>query len=211
MNTLDYFLILPLLYAGYKGFKHGLIIELFTFLALFVGAYAGIHFSDMVAEKLKINFQWDSEYLPVISFTLTFLAVGAMVYFAGKTIEKGVKVVHLTPLNKIAGVFFSVLKMAYIVSLLLLIMEGYDTHKRVITEDTRNHSILYQPVKKIALLTIPGVGSSNLLLENVWKPKADSTGLSVEQLVRAKEISDSLGIDAKDAKTLLEVHEKYAQ
>lgn len=211
MNVLDYLIIIPLIYAGYKGFRHGLIIELFTFLAFFVGAYAGIHFSDLVAGKLKVNFHWNSVYLPVISFTIIFLAVGAMVYFAGKAIEKVVKVVNLSPLNKVAGIFFAVLKMIYILSLLVVILEGYDPHKRLINKETRDASVLYEPVKNMATYTIPGVGSSQLILENAWKSQVDSTGLSVEQLLRAKEIADSLGIDANDAKSITEVHEKYAR
>lgn len=44
MNFLDLIIILPLIYAAYKGFKHGFIIELFTLLAIIVGIYVGIHF-----------------------------------------------------------------------------------------------------------------------------------------------------------------------
>jgi membrane protein required for colicin V production len=80
MNFIDIIICIPLIYAAYKGFKHGLIIEVFTLLALFVGLYVGIHFSDFVANFLKETLEWESVYLPIISFTLVFLAVGAMVY-----------------------------------------------------------------------------------------------------------------------------------
>ena len=126
MNFLDILILVPLIYAGWKGFKHGLIIEVFTLLALVVGLYAGIHFSDGVSKWLKVTFQWDSEYLPVISFTITFLAVGAMVYFAGKAIERVVKVANLTPVNKFLGLFFAVLKMTYFVSVAIVLLESYD-------------------------------------------------------------------------------------
>ena len=122
MNFLDILILVPLIYAGWKGFKHGLIIEVFTLLALVVGLYAGIHFSDGVSKWLKVTFQWDSEYLPVISFTITFLAVGAMVYFAGKAIERVVKVTNLTPVNKFLGLFFAVLKMTYFVSVAIVLL-----------------------------------------------------------------------------------------
>jgi membrane protein required for colicin V production len=49
MNSIDILLIIPLVYAAWKGFKHGLIIEVFTLLALFVGIYVGIHFSDFMS------------------------------------------------------------------------------------------------------------------------------------------------------------------
>ena len=81
MNYLDILLVLPLIIGAWRGFKKGLIIELFTLLALLVGIYAGIHFSDFVAGILKNNLGMTSEYVPVIAFTITFLGVGAGVYF----------------------------------------------------------------------------------------------------------------------------------
>ena len=46
MNFLDILILIPILYGAYKGFKHGFVIELFTLLAILVGIYVGIHFSE---------------------------------------------------------------------------------------------------------------------------------------------------------------------
>lgn len=211
MNFIDILIIVPLIYAGYKGFKHGLIIEVFTLLALFIGLYAGIHFSDFIAAFLKNSFGWNSEYLPIISFTLVFLAVGAMVYFAGKAIEQVVRVVNLTPLNKIFGVFFAVLKMTYIISVILVITESYDEKGDFFPEEKKESSLLYHPIKAISTYTIPGMAESTIFLKNAFKSESDSTGLSVEQIIRAKEVADSLGIDANDAMEIKKVHEEYVE
>lgn len=211
MNFIDILIIVPLIYAGYKGFKHGLIIEVFTLLALFVGLYAGIHFSDFIAEFLKTSFSWDSEYLPIISFTIIFLGIGAMVFFAGKTIEQMVKVVNLTPLNKFFGVFFAVLKMLYIVSVILVIAESYDEKGDFFPEEKKENSLLYSPVKAVSTTTIPGMDASSIFIKNAFKAESDSTGLTVEQVLRAKEIADSLGIDASDAVEIKRVHDEYVE
>jgi len=71
--------------------------------------------------------------------------------------------------------------------------------------------LLYYPVKKVSTTTVPGVASSTIFLKNALKPEADSTGLSVEQIIRAKEVADSLGIDANDAKEIKRIHEKYIE
>jgi len=139
MNFIDVLIIVPLAYAGYKGFKHGLIIEVFTLLALFVGLYAGIHFSDFIALKLKEVFSWDSPYAPTVCFTMIFLGIGAMVYFAGVTIQKMVKVVNLSPLDKFFGVFFAILKMTYIVSVVLVLIESYDEKGSFIPADKKQN------------------------------------------------------------------------
>jgi membrane protein required for colicin V production len=211
MNFLDALIILPLCYAAYRGFKHGLIIEVFTLMALVLGLYAGIHFSDLVSDFMKRSFGWHSKWLPVLSFTFVFLAVGAMVYFAGKALERVVRVASLSPVNKFLGVFFAVLKMLYIVSIVIVLIESYDERGDFFPEEKKKESLLYYPVKKVSTTTVHGVASSTIFLKNALKPEADSTGLTVEQIIRAKEVADSLGIDANDAKEIKRIHDEYIE
>lgn len=208
MNYVDFVLLIPILYAAYKGFKNGLIIEVFTLLAFVVGIYAGIHFSDGTASWIKSSWDVKSEYLPVIAFTLTFLMVGAMVYFAGKFIEKVVDVTHLTPFNKIAGVIFGLLKMGYILSILIVLIESYDEKGNVIDQSTKDDSMLYEPIKQVSLTTIPRIKESTIFLKNALQEESDSTGIGIDDLIRAKEVADSLGLDENDLKQLVELHEQ---
>lgn len=209
MNFLDILILIPIGYGAYKGFKHGFVIELFTLLAILVGIYVGIHFSDYTANWLKTSFDWDSEYLPVVAFTLTFLGVGAMIFFGGKMVEQMIKIVQLSPLNKFLGVIFATLKSLYIVSVLLVLIESYDEKSNFFPEKTKAHSLLYEPVKDVSTETVPALGESTIFLKNALHNETDSTGLTVDQVLRAKEVADSLGIDANDAKQILEVHRKY--
>jgi membrane protein required for colicin V production len=209
MNFLDVLLIVPLIYAGYKGFKHGLIIEVFTLMALFVGLYAGINFSDFIAEKLKEVFGWDSPYAPTICFTFIFLGIGAMVYFAGVMIQRMVRVVNLSPIDKFFGVFFALLKMTYILSIILVLIESYDEKGDFFPEEKKEGSLLYYPVKGLSTYTVPGIENSTIFLKNAFKEESDSTGLTVDQVLRAKEVADSLGIDANDAITIKKIHDEH--
>ncbi len=205
MNFLDIIILIPLAYAAWIGFKKGFIIEVFTLLALLVGLYAGIHFSEFVSNAIKNTFTWDSSYLPTISFTLTFLAVGAMVYFAGKALEKIVKFAMLSPLNKIGGVIFALCKGSYLVSVVLLLLSSYDKSNKFIPLETKNSSLLYQPMLKLSKATIPGFEGSSFFQES----DSSNVTLTVDQVIRAKEIADSLGIDAKDVIELNEIYKEY--
>ncbi len=211
MNFLDLIIILPLIYAAYKGFKHGFIIELFTLLAIIVGIYVGIHFSDYTANWLKNSFGWTSEYTPVVSFTITFLAVGALIYFGGKTIEKMVKIAQLSSINKMLGVVFALVKTVYILSIFFVLIESYDEKSSFFPTETKENSLLYKPVLNTSMQSIPSLKESTIFLRNALKPESDSTGLTIEQVLAAKKTADSLGIDASDAKTIFEVHQKYNQ
>ncbi len=209
MNFIDIIILIPLIYAAWKGFSKGFIIEVFTLLALFVGLYAGIHFSDYTANWLKETFEWNSPYLPTVSFTLTFLAVGAMVYFAGKMIEQVVRVVQLSLVNKFFGMLFGLIKMLYIVSVFLILIESYDEKSDFFPETTKENSLLYKPVVNFSVLTIPALKESTMFIKNTFESQSDSTELSVNQIIRAKEIADSLGIDANDALELKKVYDEH--
>lgn len=210
MNFIDILFLIPIGYGAYKGFKNGFIIEICTLLALLVGIYAGIHFSDGTANLLKTSWNIHSEYLPVIAFTLTFLVVGAIVFFGGKMLEKVVDVAKLTPLNKFLGILFALIKVLYILSVLVVLIESYDEKGDIIKEETKTESLLYEPVKNISLTTIPRIKESTIFLSNSLRAEQDSTGLSVQDILRAKEIADSLGIDANDAMELKRIHDEYS-
>ena len=209
MNFIDVLLLIPIIYAVYKGFKNGFIIEICTLLALLVGIYAGVHLSDGTANLLKSNWNFDSEYMPVIAFSITFLVIGALVFFGGKMLEKVVDVAHLTPLNKFLGVLFALIKIIYFISVFVVLLESYDEKGDFIKEETKSESLLYEPIKKLSLTTIPRLKESTIFLTNAFKAEQDSTGMTVQQILRAKEVADSLGIDANDAMELKRVYDEY--
>lgn len=166
MNFVDILIIVPLAYAAWKGFKRGFVIELFMLLALIIGIYAGIHFSDWTSGVIASGFNFNPNYLPVIAFTVTFLAVGAMVYFLGKVIERMLKAVNLSPLNKLFGVLFSTLRMLYIISVILILLETYDERGAFIPSKVKTESALYSPVKTTASATIPAIQESTIWVKN---------------------------------------------
>ena len=167
-----------MIWGGWKGFRKGLIIELFTLFALFLGLYAGIHFSDYVAELIVSEGAEESSYIPVIAFVITFLAVGAMVYFGGKAVEKVIKVAQLSAVNKILGIVLGVFKMCFFVGTAVLILESMDDRNDFIKEETKENSLLYHPIKAIVTFTIPAFKESSLFL----KESIESTDLIPENL-----------------------------
>ena len=84
MNYIDIILCIPLVWGLYKGFTKGLIIEAATLVAFGLGVWGGIHFSDFIAQKIKETFDWQSPYLPVVSFALTFLVIIIIVFLIAK-------------------------------------------------------------------------------------------------------------------------------
>ena len=173
MNLLDIIFLILIAWSGWVGFKKGFVIELFTFLALFVGLYAGILFSDFLTKIIVEDFGSKSKYVSIISFTLIFLAVGAMVYFAGKTIEKIIKIVRLSLLNKIGGLFFGALKAAFFLGAGLILTESYDQRSDFISDEYKQGSLMYHPLKDMTRACIPAFDNSKLLIKDSIKDVRD--------------------------------------
>lgn len=184
MTILDGFLLLPLAYGAWRGFKKGLIIEVFTLLAIFVGIYLAVRFSDALSNKINDNVGEEYSSTPAISFTLIFLAVGALIYFGGIALEKVVKAVNLSVANRMLGLLFGTIKALYLLSIVLVTYQSYDPEGKLISEEARESSLLFNPIKNTSIKTIPLLGQSRLYLEGKFgSPEEENqTDTEIEDL-----------------------------
>ena len=57
MGMIDVFLVVPLLWGAYKGFKKGLIVEVFSLVALVLGIIAAVYFPQFAQKSITTTFQ----------------------------------------------------------------------------------------------------------------------------------------------------------
>ncbi|MBN2668482.1 MAG: CvpA family protein [Bacteroidales bacterium] len=157
MNYFDILIVIPLLWGAYKGFSKGLVIAVASLVALILGIYGAIKFSAYTGELVQNNFEIEDNYMPIISFSITFLAIVIGIHFIAKMLNKLVDAIALAWLNKIAGIVFGILKTAFIVSILIFIIETIDPNGQFIKEDYKTESLLYKPIKTIAPAIIPSL------------------------------------------------------
>ena len=162
MNYLDIIILVPMAWAAYRGFTKGFIIEIFGLLALAVGIYGSIHFSDYTAVWLREEFEMSSEFLPVISFSLTFLALVIVVHLLGKTVEKVAHIASLKLANKLFGSLFGLLKAALILSAVLIVLKNIDAKAQFLPQDKIKESLLFEPVHNLVAWLIPAIEDSEL-------------------------------------------------
>ena len=164
MNYIDIFLVVPLLWGAFKGYKKGLIIELVSLAALGLGIWGGIYFSDFAVNLIveKVN----DKYIPITAFMLTFIAIVLGVYFLGKLLEKAINIVQLKSINKLAGACFGALKFGLIISVLLFITERYNQRFNFFPENFAEKSIIYEPFVELPKVLIPAIKRSKIFDEN---------------------------------------------
>lgn len=153
MNYFDIIVGIILAFALFKGFKNGLIIELASLVALVLGLLGAILFCDVTAAFLKeyIN----SSYIGLIAFVLTFILIVIGVHVVAKVVDKMVSAIALGPVNRILGSAFSLLKYAFIISVLLAVVNGLERTVKIIPDQQKESSYLYGPVESMAPFVFP--------------------------------------------------------
>ena len=162
MKMLDLIILLPLIYGAYKGYKRGFIMSLFMLLAVIVGLYVAFHFTDVIVDYGMKHFEWTSKYISPITFLSLFLVVGAGIYFGGKVLESVIKLAKLSVFNSLAGALLGLLQWTYFVGSLLLMLISFDQKEKIISKETKQHSIILPVMTSVLHGSIPGVSSSSL-------------------------------------------------
>ncbi len=162
MNYFDIIFGAILLYSAYKGFSKGIVIQAASLVALLLGIYGAIKFSDVTSGFLQEKFQPETQYLPLISFALTFVAIVIGVHLIAKIIDKLVKAVALGFINRLSGMVFSIIKMAFIISIILVLVNNADKKFNFLPKEKVQNSILYQPLSNFAPYLFPYLNFDNI-------------------------------------------------
>ncbi len=155
MNNLDILLIIVLVLSMIEGFRKGFIEELAALIGLILGIWAAIHFSGFVAHLLTNHFDIHAQYLPVFAFIGIFIAVVIAASVLGSIAGKIIKAISLGWLNRLAGLFFGLVKGALILSILLVVFNKFDQELHILPESLRMTSRLYEPLREFAPSLFP--------------------------------------------------------
>lgn len=75
---IDVVFLIMLVFAVFKGLRNGLIVGLFSFLAIFVGLAAALKLSTLVAAYLGTQTSVSERWLPFLAFAIVF--IGAVLW-----------------------------------------------------------------------------------------------------------------------------------
>lgn len=178
MNYIDVFLAVLLVIAAIHGFRKGFIIELASLAALILGIWGGVKFSDWTAKFITDTTGFHSKYLTVIAFIITFIVIVLVIHLLANVLDKTIKAVALGFLNRLAGIIFGVLKVAVILSILLILFDSVDQNMHILPEKQKAESKMYKPMRDLVPTLFPFI--------KLWKPEdwnrpADNGGASAPE------------------------------
>jgi membrane protein required for colicin V production len=140
---IDVLFLLFMVMAVYKGLRQGLIIAVFSGIAIIIGLAAAIRLSTAVAGWAGENAHLSSRWLPVLAFILVFLAVVIVVRLGARLAEKAVDLALMGWLNKLAGV----LLYAAIYTIILSVLLFYAVQLHLVAGKTLSSSVTYSVIR----------------------------------------------------------------
>lgn len=174
MSVLDIILAALILFGLVRGLMKGFFVEIASLIALVAGVYGAIHFSNYAATFIDENSKWDEKTVNLVAFAITFLIIVMVIALAGKALTKLANFAALGILNKLLGALFGGLKIALILSVILIVFDSMNRAIPFTDEETIEDSVLYNPVKSLVPMIFPAILEKKKELEDDYKDEHTS-------------------------------------
>lgn len=161
---IDIVAVILFIMALFKGFRKGLIVAVFSFLAYLIGLAAALKLSTLMADYIGTNVQVSQRWLPFIAFFLVFLVVVLLVRLGAKAIEGAVRMAMLGWVNRLGGVLFYLLLYFFIYSILLF----YATELTLLKAETIRASVVYGFIEPFAPKVMEILGAAIPFFRNMF-------------------------------------------
>jgi len=152
---LDIIFAVLIVFAVLKGYQRGLIIGLFSLVAVIIGLAAAMKLSVVIADYLGKAVNISDKWMPVVSFAVVFLLVILLIRLGAKLIEKTVEMAMMGWLNKIGGIIL----FAAIYITVFSVLVFYAEQLKLLQQDTIDKSVAYSFIQPWGPKAINGFGS----------------------------------------------------
>ncbi len=101
---LDIILAILLVIACIKGYQRGLIVAVFSLVAIIIGLAAAMKLSTAVAKYIGNTVSVSEKWLPFISFLVVFIVVVLLIRVGANLLQKAVETILLGFANRLGGI-----------------------------------------------------------------------------------------------------------
>lgn len=157
MNLLDIILGTIFVFAFVQGMRKGLFVSLASFIGLILGVIGAIYFSEFAASYINNWFSLSEETTYFVAKAVTFISIVFIINWAGKFLTKIADFAFLGLFNKILGGVFNLLFSAFIVSVIFMFFNQWNTSENIISNEKKENSNLYAPVEALAPYILPNL------------------------------------------------------
>ena len=155
LATFDIIILIIMAAGLIVGAKKGIIKQLASIIGLIAGIIAAKIMYETVAEWLCPTVTDSMTIAQILSFVLIWIAVPLLFSLAASVITKALELIYLGWLNRILGAALGAMKYALLLSILFCTIDFLDNKNELISQETKQSSILYTPTKGIATWLFP--------------------------------------------------------
>src|SRR5688500_4247249 len=152
---LDLLFVIILVLAIVKGYQRGLIVGIFSFVAVIIGLAAAIKLSAVVAGYIGDTIKVSNEWLPVISFAVVFILVVLLIRLGANMIQKTVEISMLGWVNRLGGILFYIAIYGMVYSVILF----YAEQVKLVQQETIEKSVTWSYIQPLGPKVINGFAS----------------------------------------------------
>jgi membrane protein required for colicin V production len=161
---IDILYVVAGIFALLRGFKRGLIVGLFSLVAVIIGLAAALKLSAVVAGYIGKAVKVSEAWLPLVSFIVVFIIVILLVRLGANAIEKIVELAMLGWLNRVGGMLLYLVLYTIVFSVLLF----YAEQMHLIKPETIQSSRLYSFIQPWGPEVINGLGRFLPFFKNLF-------------------------------------------
>jgi membrane protein required for colicin V production len=152
---LDIILVVVLILAIIKGYQRGLIVGVFSLVAIIIGLAAAIKLSAIVAGYIGKAIKISDTWLPVISFAVVFIIVVLLIRLGANILQKTVEIALLGWVNRLGGILLYIA--IYFIAYSVIIF--YAEQVKLIQPETIQKSVTYTFIQPWGPKVINGFAS----------------------------------------------------
>jgi membrane protein required for colicin V production len=154
MNLADLFILFPIGYFAFRGFRNGFIREFFSIAGIIIAVFVTFKYMKPISGFARPFFE-NPDSSVIATGIVIFIVTLAVIQVTAFWLESIFYVIRLNFINQIAGSLFGALKSAIVVSAALLLLAGFD----IPDEEHREASATYPIVIYIAPVTYNAVAA----------------------------------------------------
>ena len=153
--VIDLLFAIVIVFAVLRGYQRGLIVGLFSLIAVIIGLAAAMKLSLVAAGYIGSAVKVSDEWLPVVSFAIVFLLVILLIRLGAKAIEKTAEMAMLGWANRLGGIILFVVIYTVVFSVVLF----YAGQVELIQPATIKKSVTYSFIQPWGPKAINGFGA----------------------------------------------------
>ncbi len=171
MNIVDGFILIPLVYYAFRGFKNGFIREAFSIVGLVIAVFFAFSFMGPVSEAASKAWDINFEHLPYIAFAVLFLILLIAFNLVITFTEHLLKALYLSMPNRVLGLVLATIKCALLISVAILFLSGFE----IPGDETQAESLTYPFFAEVAPVVYDSIAAIY--------PGAESFAETVQQTI----------------------------